>query len=329
MDIAIIGMGGMGKTHINNIRMIADARITDICNLTPDEEFLAQNKDISFYEDYRIMLEKSTAEIVIVSTPTFLHGEQVRAVLESKRHCICEKPLCLSADEASELFVLAHDQSVQLFVAHVLLFWEEYTLLSRFVREMTYGHVMDIKLVRLTERPAWSSGGWMFDRYKSGLLPFDLHIHDLYFIISMFGKPKIGYLQHGGNKAVDYDEYLRVCYEFPNLTICAEASWYNAPYPFTQGYRVYFEDALVTFNGEEVLIYKQGCLPEKFFFEKREKILETSINVSRTSAYMLEIEHFIDCARNNIPSQIVTRDQVVWTSEVMEDIVMRSDNFMV
>ena len=32
-------------------------------------------------------------------------------------------------------------------------------------------------------------GGWLFDQEKSGLVPFDLHIHDLDVICGLFGVP--------------------------------------------------------------------------------------------------------------------------------------------
>lgn len=43
---------------------------------------------------------------------------------------------------------------------------------------------------RLSGIPKWSWDDWMRDEKRSGLVPFDLHIHDLDFIVYAFGKPE-------------------------------------------------------------------------------------------------------------------------------------------
>lgn len=78
---------------------------------------------------------------------------------------------------------------VQLYVAQVLQFTREVEQLHRIVDERLYGEPLDACFERLSQRPAWSKGNWLFDREKSGLLPFDLHVHDLDVMVSVFGKP--------------------------------------------------------------------------------------------------------------------------------------------
>ena len=43
---------------------------------------------------------------------------------------------------------------------------------------------------RLGAYPAWSWDNWMMDEKRSGLVPHDLHIHDLDFLVYAFGKPE-------------------------------------------------------------------------------------------------------------------------------------------
>lgn len=53
---------------------------------------------------------------------------------------------------------------------------------------------------------AMAAGGWMFDKNKSGHLAFDLHIHDLDMIVSIFGKPHGYSYTSTGNADKDYKE---------------------------------------------------------------------------------------------------------------------------
>lgn len=52
------------------------------------------------------------------------------------------------------------------------------------------GKPLDACFERLSACPGWAKDGWLFDVNKSGLLPYDLHIHDLDVIVSVFGKPE-------------------------------------------------------------------------------------------------------------------------------------------
>lgn len=325
VKIALIGYGGMGKTHIDNIQTMDGVRVSDICTLNTDAQAEIEALGATYYADYAQMLRESQADVVLVCTPTHLHTQQVRQALLAGKHCICEKPLCLSAREAEALFDLARKQGVHLYVAHLLLFWEEYMALTELVRSGRYGRVLDMELHRLSERPAWSSTGWLFEREKSGLIPFDLHIHDLYFLISLFGKPRIGHVQHGGRAQAGYDEYLRVNYEYPDLTACAEASWYDAPLPFKMGFRVYFEEAVVCLNEDRLVAYERGGGERRLVWHERREALETSINVSPTSAFLHEMEHFVNCVARGVPSDVVVPEQVIWTMETLEELTARMD----
>ena len=78
---------------------------------------------------------------------------------------------------------------MQLYVAQVLQFTREVEQPTASWTSGFSGQPLDACFERLSQRPAWSEGNWLFDWDKSGFLPFDLHVHDLDVIVSVFGKP--------------------------------------------------------------------------------------------------------------------------------------------
>ena len=109
------------------------------------------------------------------------------------------------------MFALAEEKGVNLYVAQVLQFTREVEVLRKLVREGTYGRPLDAVFQRLSARPEWAQGGWLFDKSKSGLVPFDLHIHDLDVIVSLFGVPDQAECRPCGGPAMDSPElYLGV-----------------------------------------------------------------------------------------------------------------------
>ncbi len=317
--VAVVGAGGMGRTHLNNLQKMEDVKIDSICDPNPDASALARDVQAAYYADLDDMLRNTEAQIVIICTPTFLHTRQIKAVLRSGRHCISEKPLCLSSRQAEELFGLAREKQVQLYVGQVLHFCPEYQILAEIIQSGRYGKVIDAFFYRLTEKPKWSAGSWLFDSHKSGLIPYDLHIHELDFIVSQFGKPCGAHL-HEAAREDRRREHCRFLYTYNDLTVCAEASWYNAPIPFTQGYRLCFERAVVVLENKSVTVYENGTDGGKVLMVAGGDDNGTKINVTSSLPYQDEIAHFLRCAAENRASDIVKNETILAVLETLESV---------
>lgn len=316
--VAVVGAGGMGRTHLNNLRKMPNVRIDSICDPNPAVAELAKEIQASYHSVLEDMLQTTKAEVVLVFTPTFLHTQQIEAVLQSGRHCISEKPLCLSSADAKRLFALADEKGCYLYVAQVLHFFPEYAKLQEIVDSGKYGKVVDAFFCRLSEKPKWLTGNWLFDPAKSGLIPYDLHIHDLDMVVGLFGKPKKAYHQTPAVASAQQEHY-RFLYEYDDSTVCVEASWYNAAIPFTAGFRVYFENAVVILDQGVVTVYEAGA-------EKGEVVYEpvpvaddgTEINIASALPYRAEVEHFLQCMEENRKSDIVKEENVIAVLETLE-----------
>src|SRR5699024_4957384 len=110
--------------------------------------------------------------------------------LDCGKDTICEKPIALSLKDAKEMLDKAEQKDCMLYIAQVLQFTKEVEILRRTVESGVYGKPLDACFERLSACPRWAQDGWLFDVNKSGLLPYDLHIHDLDVIVSIFGKPE-------------------------------------------------------------------------------------------------------------------------------------------
>lgn len=319
VTVAVVGVGGMGKTHLDNLRSMKNVKVDSICDPNPAIAALAEELETDYYAGLDEMLTHTTAEMIMIFTPTFLHAQQIESVLRSGRHCISEKPLCLSSKQAARLFALADEMHVCLYVAQVLHFTEEYQILEEIVRSGRYGHVKDAFFYRLTERPKWLTGSWLFDPEKSGLIPYDLHIHELDFIVSLFGRPTDAKLHRALRQT--QQEHYRFLYSYDYLTVCAEASWYNAPIPFTHGFRLCFEHAVVTYENHRLTAFEEGVAGETLLMEAPLAGSGTAINVSSPLPYRNELEHFFACAAQNKKSDIVKEKNVLIVLETLEALL--------
>jgi len=161
--------------------------------------------------------------------------------------------------------------------------------------------------------------GWLFDREKSGLLPFDLHIHDLDLIVSLFGRPESFSFTSTGGRDKAYREHYRFLYNYPGLSVAAEAAWFNADFPFTARWRVYFENAVVVNDGSQVIAY-QFDHPARVFDTHEDLLIPTGINLPPTGMFHRELSHFMDCIARGVPSDRVTRQQVLTVIDLLEEL---------
>ena len=317
IKVGIVGTGGMGTVHYHNYRHLEDCEVAGVVTRSPAGKAKAAEWGVPSFDTVQALVESTGADVVDVCTPTYLHKTHVSQALEAGAHVIVEKPCALTRADAQAMFGLARARGRHLYVAQVLQFSREVEVLRRLVEEGTYGRPLDALFQRLSARPEWAQGGWLFDREKSGLVPFDLHIHDLDVICGLFGVPQQVQCCSCGGEDRGFQELYRWEYRCGGVNVAAEAAWLNASIPFTAQWRVYFERAAVIYDGQTVTAYPYGEEPVTFDTEDPVKI-PTGINVPPTGWYLRELGHFLDCVREDTDSPLVPEARVLAVLDILE-----------
>ena len=316
MTVGLVGFGGIGRVHFSNYKHIEECEVIAICEPSPEGRKAAEETGIACFDNLKDLLANSKPDVVDICAPTFLHYELVMEALRSGKHVICEKPLALKSKEAREMYDLAEKQGVQLLVGHVLQFYPASKALHEITRDGRYGKPLDAVFLRLSACPRWAKDGWLLDKSKSGLIPFDLHIHDLDLMISLFGKPESYEVTSGGREGIGYEEHYRVLYRYPKLNVCCEAAWYNADIPFTATWRVYFEKAVLICDGEKLTAFSFDEPPKEFDIEEKIKI-PSGINLPPTGVFFEELKFFLARAASNEKEQF-RKDEIIFLIEILE-----------
>ena len=318
LRIGIVGTGGMGTVHYTNYQYIDGCRAVAVCGNAEK----ARQWGLPCYDSISAMAKAERLDVIDICTPTFLHYGQVKEAL-AWCSVICEKPLALSAREAEELYAEAKKNGRHLYVAQVLRFFPEYKLLEQMIKEKTCGEMLDGSFWRLSAQPAWTSGGWMTDRKKSGLVPFDLHIHDLDFVVGVFGLPRSSSYTAAQLPGEETAQQYRFLYEFQEegrpVHVCAEASWYRGNFPWTAGYRVCFAHGVLAAQGGNAILYREGKEPETLDTSEK-RLIPTGINIPPTGVYLEELEHFLSCVRADQDSSVIRQEQVVGVLSLLEKV---------
>src|SRR5438034_1179182 len=116
----LIGYGAWGAHHARVIAASRDARLVAVAarSEATRTRALQEHPDSRAYADYRDLLSREELDAVAVVLPSDLHFETSRAVLESGRHLLLEKPMCLSVADCGRLNDLARGRGLVLAVGH-------------------------------------------------------------------------------------------------------------------------------------------------------------------------------------------------------------------
>ena len=313
LKIGLVGVGGISGAHIPAWEEMADAELVALCDIRPER--MEKYPDKRHYTDFDEMLANEELDILDICLPTYLHADFAIKAMEKGINVITEKPISLKNEDVERVYSTAEKNNVKFMVAQVLRFWPEYELLKEIYDSKRYGKLLSGTMTRLGGYPKWSWDGWMMDEKRSGLVPFDLHIHDLDFMVYAFGMPKVA---HQYRSKPPKQDFVSITYDFGEFSINSEASWYATCYPFTAEFRFQFEDAVVSNENGKMMIYLKD--DKKIDLSQQAEGDTGSINLPKSDAYANEIIYFADCVKNNKPVEKVKPEELDCVLKILNSL---------
>lgn len=172
LKIAVIGAGVFGGYHAN--KCAGHPRADFIGIYDPDIERAKAHADkhgVQAYDDFQAMLTR--AEAVIIASPADTHGAMALTALEFGKHCLIEKPVAATLNEAGKIVQLSKEKNLVVQVGHQ----------ERFVAKA-------IGLDELSERPSRIISRRMSRYSERGTdvsVALDLMTHDLDLVLMLMG----------------------------------------------------------------------------------------------------------------------------------------------
>lgn len=313
LKIGLVGVGGISGAHIPAWEEMADAELVALCDIRPER--MEKFSDKRCYTDFDEMLANEELDILDICLPTYLHADFAVKAMEKGINVITEKPISLKEEDIDRVYKTAEKNNVKFMVAQVLRFWPEYELLKEIYETQKYGKLLSGTMTRLGCYPKWSWDGWMMDEKRSGLVPFDLHIHDLDFMVYAFGMPKVA---HQFRSKLPDQDFISLSYDFGDFQINSEASWYATCYPFTAEFRFQFENAVVANENGKMLIHLRD--DQRIDLSEDAEGDTGDINLPKSDAYANEINYFADCVRNNKPVEKVQPEELRCVLNILNNL---------
>lgn len=119
MKMAIIGFGGMGTWHYEQIRdRLKDyLHVKGIYDINIDPKQKAEKEGLYVYSSAEEILKDKEIELVLISTPNLFHCQYCIQMLEGGKNVVCEKPVVLNMEELKKVYA-AQKRSGKFFTVH-------------------------------------------------------------------------------------------------------------------------------------------------------------------------------------------------------------------
>ena len=130
LNVGLIGCGSIAlSAHIPAMERLGDlARLTWVCDIREAAARLTADATGAEHwtTDYRQVLDDPAVDVVVITTPEFLHAEQALAAVEAGKPVLCEKPISATLAEADAMIGAAERTGVKLMIAHSRRFTRRY-----------------------------------------------------------------------------------------------------------------------------------------------------------------------------------------------------------
>lgn len=306
INLAILGVGRIGKIHLQNmLRHFAGVRVVAVGDTQLSaESFSASFRDIDFSNDPAPVVNRADVDAVVICTPTSSHAEMIEMAVKSGKHIFCEKPVDLSLARTKALVDLAAASGVKMMLGFNRRFDPDF-LEAR--RKILAGRIGGVQVVKITSR---DPGLPPLDYIRnSGGLFMDMAIHDFDMARYMMNK-EVKEVYAKGLVLVDQQVAAAGDIDTALTTLVFEDGTYavidnsrKAIYGYDQRLEIFGDKGMIqvenNLHNRNVVFDQDGihhALPLDFFMDRY------------TASYLNEMQYFIDALSKDAPLPVTGED---------------------
>ena len=295
LKVGLIGCGFMGTMHANCYKNIDGVKLCAVADLRREKaEEIADGAEI--YSEGMDLINNADVDVIDICLPTYLHAEYAIKAMEKVKYVFVEKPVALTYEEAEKMMEKANQTGCNVQVGQVIRFWDEYVELKKIIESGVYGKVVNANFRRLSPKPTWGWNNWLLVEALSGGAAQDLHIHDIDYVLSIFGEPKS--FSSVKNITGEANSYINTVMKYDDFVVGVEGTWeLPQTHPFEATFRVVFEKATVENAGGKFMCYRADAATEIKIEKKELAGGYKGGNISDLGGYYNELVYFTDVAK--------------------------------
>ncbi len=321
INIGVVGTGSRGKWLMKLMQDIPQLKINAICDILPKRLEEAKNlasKGATVYKDYEQLMNDSSVDAILNTTPLHLHTPVNIAALQAGKHVYCEKTMTYSIEETPGLVDLIKNTPVVFQVGYQHRYNPLYQKVKQLIQNNELGYISHIECYwnrngdwrRKVEDPANEKIiNWRLYREFSGGLMAELSSHQMDIVNWMVEDNPESVMGYGGidfwkDGRETYDN-AHVLFAYPGgMKVDYKCLTTNRREGFQ--FNIYGKEASIQIlgsNGHEAFIYS-----ENRDYKKAEAIEEETDGVSAATEKAWAIGEPVPIKVPDAPDSDVTKE---------------------
>ncbi len=246
LNIAIIGLGNIGKSHIKAIPNSKNCRICAVCD--SNEELAKQQAEalgVPYFLDYKDIPGGVELDAALITLPHFLHCESAVFFLEKGIHVFMEKPMANTVEECDKMIAAAKANKVKLAIAHPQRYCYANKIVKEFVESKKLGDLCMFTEFRTTNYFTPDRPKWFLNKKQAGggiVMNYGAHAIDkLFYVLGETKDVEVFASTANIKNDADIEGHAQFMMKFPSgvtgtVTFSGYfGSGYDAIYYFTDG----------------------------------------------------------------------------------------------
>ena len=305
LKVGVIGTGKMGFLHAGVFNTLEESILSAVSEkkkiiISGLKKYLP---NVNIYQNYEEMLEKEDLDIVVVTTPVFLHKKMIEDSMKHNLNIFVEKPMAIGGNDCR--LILSKPYEKRTMVGYCRRFMGTYNFVKKIIKNSTLGNVNYFHSQLFVGWVFNQGKGWMFNPETSGggvIMDLGSHAIDLFHYL--FGDIKTVHAFGGPIFNKEVEDYASVNIRFKNVPMGSlQVSWSIRNYRLPEfKIEIHLDKGIITVTEKYVNIYseKETDFIKKGWNTYYKQNLTKDIPIDLGGPeYTLEDLHFLNCILEN------------------------------
>lgn len=190
MNLVVIGYGGMGTYHVQQlIAKEENVQVFGVYDIFQERNTKAQEEGLKAYESLEAVLQDAEVDAVLIATPNDCHKDLAIQSLRAGKHVVCEKPVAMNTAELDEILAVA-EETGQTFMVHQNRRWDpDFLIIQDIYQNQPIGELFQIE--SRVQGANGIPGDWRHIEKHGGGMILDWGVHLFDQLLYMIDSPVV------------------------------------------------------------------------------------------------------------------------------------------
>jgi UDP-N-acetylglucosamine 3-dehydrogenase len=283
LKVGVVGLGMMGQHHVRVYKELG-CDVVGVADADPERaKEIGEKFHLPWYTDYHALI--GSVEAISIAVPTSLHRDVALDFIHSGVHCLIEKPIASTLEEAEDIVAATEASQVKVLIGHIERFNPAVLKLKELLDEGSLGKVMQISTRRV---------GPFQPRIRDVGIIVDIGTHDIDVTRFLTGKEPVEVHAEARRFKHTKEDYANLMLNFGDSLASLELNWFTPHKVRTLIATCSKGSADLDYIKQELIIYNS--------------VSPDIINVVKGEPLVIEISHFVDCIEKDLPPLVSAQE---------------------